>query len=208
VIFYSGFNAETVSTKLSAIQKVFGDIEKVAKYDAVKVQKIIDSKKVIGNRRKINGIIYNANQIKLIQKNFGSFDNYLLSLGDTDNENNFFNLVTDLKKRFKYLGDITVNHFLTDLGYYVVKPDRVLSRIFYRLGLIDNEEDTAAAVEIGRRFSVATKLPIRYVDIIFVLYGQKRSKKDSKQLGSICLSKNPKCEICGIYDYCQYPNKN
>lgn len=207
VTFYSGFKAKTVTDKINSIKEIFGDFEKVAKYDEAKVQKIIDSKKVIGHRQKINGLIHNANEIKAIKKQFGSFDNYLDSFGDTDNDKVLFELIKDLKKRFKYLGGITVFHFLTDIGYNVLKPDRVLCRIFYRLGLVNSEEDLFGVITAGRKFASATGLPIRYIDIIFVAYGQVDSKPEFGLKKGICLSSSPKCELCGIYKFCQYERK-
>lgn len=207
VTFYSGFKAKTVTDKIQAIEDIFGNYEKVAKYDETKVQKIIASKKVIGHRQKINGIIHNANKIKDIKKQFGSFDNYLNSFGDTDEDKNLFVLIKDLKKRFKYLGGITVFHFLTDIGYNVLKPDRVLSRIYYRLGLVKSEDDLFGVIAEGRKFASATSLPIRYIDIIFVAYGQVDAKPEFGLKEGICLSSNPKCKLCGIYKYCQFNNK-
>ncbi len=207
VAFYSGFKATTVTSKIGAIQDYFGDLDKVSKYDETKVQKIIDSNKVINHRQKINGIIQNAKQIKAIQKEFGSFDKYLESFGDTDKDENFFDLVKDLKKKFKYLGGITVFHFLIDIGFNVVKPDRVLCRIFNRLGLVDSEDDYAGVIKAGRQLSIAAKVPIRYIDIIFVAYGQVGEKKEFGIKDGICLTTNPKCELCGIYEYCQYKQK-
>ncbi|MDZ4203233.1 MAG: DNA-3-methyladenine glycosylase I [Bacteroidales bacterium] len=207
VTFYSGFKAKTVTDKIQAIKEIFGDYEKVAKYDEIKIQKIIDSKKVIGHRQKINGIIYNANQIKAIKKQFGSFYNYLNSFGETENDTILFELIKDLKKRFKYLGGITVFHFLTDIGFNVLKPDRVLCRIFHRLGLVDSEEDLFGVIAAGRKFASATDLPIRYIDIIFVAYGQVDAKPEFGLKEGICLSNSPKCELCGIYKFCQYKKK-
>jgi DNA-3-methyladenine glycosylase I len=207
VTFYSGFKAKTVTDKIGAIQTLFSDIDKVAGYDETKVQEIIDSKTVIGHRQKINAIIYNAKQIKLIQKKFGSFDNYLSTFGVTDEETNLNDLIKDLKKRFKYLGGITVYHFLTDIGFNVVKPDRVLCRIFKRLGFVDSEDDFAGVIRAGRQISLATKLPIRYIDIIFVSYGQVGEKREFGLVDGICLSTNPKCELCGIYSYCQFKKR-
>jgi len=207
VTFYSGFKAKTVTDKIEAIKNIFGDYEKVAKYDETEVKKIIDSKKVIGHRGKINGIIHNANQIKVIKKQFGSFDKYLNSFGDTDNDKILFELIKDLIKRFKYISEITVFHFLTDIGYDVLKPDRVLCRIFYRLGLVDSEKDLLGVVAVGRKFASATGLPIRYIDIIFVAYGQVDAKPEFGLKEGICLSNNPKCELCGIYNFCQFKKK-
>ena len=89
---------------------------------------------------------------------------------------------------------------MTDIGLNVLKPDRVILRIFYRLGLIDNEEDLFSAVKVGRLFSRETKLPIRYIDIIFVSYGQLNQEK----MECICSEKNPKCLKCGVKNYCNY----
>ena len=207
VTFYSGFKAKTVTDKKPAIKNIFSDFEKVSKYDDTKVQKIIDGKKVIGHRQKINGIIHNANQFKAIKKQFGSFDNYLASFGNTEKDEALFELIKDLKKHFKYLGGITVFHFLTDIGFNVLKPDRVICRIFNRLGLLDNETDKFEVIKVGRKIASATKYPIRYIDIIFVLYGQVDEKKEFGLKEGICLSTNPMCELCGMYDFCVYKNK-
>lgn len=207
VTFYSGFKAKTVNDKMEAIEKIFGDFTKVAKYNDEKIQKIIDGKKVIGHRQKINGIIHNANQIKLIIKEFGSFNQYLKSFGNTDDDEILFELIKDLKKRFKYLGGITVYHFLTDIGFNVLKPDRVLCRIFKRLGLVNDENDLFGVITAGRNIAKATNHPIRYIDIIFVAYGQVDAKPEFGLKEGICLSTNPKCNKCGVVKFCSYKNK-
>jgi DNA-3-methyladenine glycosylase I len=207
VTFYSGFKAATVTSKLDSIKQVFKSIDKVAKFDTLKIQKIIDSKKVIGHRGKIEGIVHNAKQLKQIKREFKSFNNYLASFGDPNDDVVLFALAKDLRKRFKYLGGITVFHFLTDIGFNVVKPDRVLSRICYRLGLVDTEDDLLGVINAGRKFSAATNLPIRYIDIILVNYGQVDAKPEFGLTEGICLSKNPKCEICSLYKYCMFKHK-
>jgi len=208
VTFYSGFKAKTVSEKLPAIQQIFSNYEKVAKFDDDKVQKIIDSKKIIGHKLKIQGIIHNAIEIRKIKKEYGSFIAYLESFGDSNNDEILFNIIVpSLKKRFKYLGGITVFHFLTDIGFNVLKPDRVLCRICYRLGLVEKDNDFIGVIKSGRKLAAATKLPIRYIDIVLVLYGQVDEKKEFGLKSGICLSTNPKCELCGMYEFCVYEGK-
>jgi len=208
VVFYSGFKAKTVKDKLGSIEDIFHDFDKVANFNETKVQQIIDSKKVIGNKTKINSIIHNAKEFKSVQKHFGSFDNYLASFGNTNEDINLSRLIKDLIKRFKHIGQITVFHFLIDLGFNVVKPDRVLSRIFFRLGIIHSEKNYWEVLEAGRKFAIAANQPIRYIDIIFVNYGQEDKKMDLGLPSGICLTKNPICKICGIDGYCQYISKN
>ncbi len=197
VTFYSGFRAKTVTDKLSAIEAAFPDIETVSQYSDRKVQQLISSGKIIGNRRKINGLIENAKEMLAIIKHFGSFKKYISSFGNLSNDENLFTLTKDLKMRFFFLGGITVYHFLTDIGCQVLKPDRVLCRIFTRLGLVKNEKCYWDTVMAGRRIASATGHPIRYVDIIFVTYGQVGER-------AICLSSKPKCSVCGLKRYCTY----
>ena len=78
--------------------------------------------RVIRNRRKIEAIVQNARTAKSLEDEHGTFRNYLNSLGD------YPSAEKDLKKRFKFLGDSGVYHFL-----YVVKPPRPLLRRVVRL---------------------------------------------------------------------------
>ena len=112
-------------------------------------------------------------------------------------------LKDELQKRFHRLGKITVFHFLTDSGLPVLKPDRVICRIFERLGLIESRESLLEAVIQGRKLAEATGNPIRYVDIIFVAYGQIKSPEFGIEHG-ICLEKNPSCHLCGARTFCNY----
>ncbi|WP_094226858.1 hypothetical protein [Methanolobus psychrotolerans] len=61
---------------------------------------------------------------------------------------------------------------MTEIGLPVLKPDRVITRIFKRIGLIESEDQLLKTVIHGRKFSQETGLPIRYIDIIFAIYGQ------------------------------------
>jgi len=112
-------------------------------------------------------------------------------------------LKEELEYRFAGLGPITTYHVLTDIGLRVIKPDRVICRIFKRLGLIESEEQLLKTVIQGRKFADATGLPIRYIDIVFVSYGQVQSQEFGLSRG-ICLEKNPLCSACGATAHCRY----
>ena len=143
-----------------------------------------------------------------MKKEFKTFQVYLSSFGDLKLDENLKKFKKDLRKRFKYLGGITVNHFLTDIGLNVSKPDRVLCRIFYRLGLIKSVESFEEVIEVCRKFADSTKYPIRYIDIIFVIYGQVGYKHELDIDNGICLEKNPKCDLCRMTKYCNYYKTN
>jgi DNA-3-methyladenine glycosylase I len=137
----------------------------------------------------------------MIQKH-GSFQQYIDSFKATTSEENLMLLKKELQHRFDYLGGITAYHFMTDMGLPVLKPDRVVSRIFYRLGATQTENDVVEAVNQGKKFAEATGLPIRYIDIVFVIYGQAQSLEFGVDRG-ICL-KEPRCSVCGLTEQCRY----
>lgn len=143
-----------------------------------------------------------------------------------------FNSLDELKVAFenasKYLrlGPITTFHLLTDLGFKVVKPDRVLSRIAINMGLIPeyqkktkrkpveppttNKEVTKYTNDLDfcwalqKRFqeiSEATNVPMRTLDYIFVKLGQEPDDGDGIAT-TICNEKGPLCDLCGAKQFC------
>lgn len=197
VVFYSGMNASIVSKKLPAIKKYLYDFKKVKDYTEHVINQILKDPYVIHNRRKIEACVNNAKAFDEILKTYGSFARYLESFGPLSQDETIEKLKSDLISRFKYLGKRTVYHFLMDLGLNVLKPDRVICRIFSRLGFIDNEKNITQAIKVGKEIAIATGYPIRYVDIIFSTYGQTGDL-------AICLKNDPKCYICGVKEYCNY----
>lgn len=202
VVFYSGFRASTVNKYMPSIKKHFPNYETVMEYGEDALDKIMNDSDMIKNSRKIRACIKNAKRFDEIIKRYGSFEVYVNSFAPDENDANLIRFKEDLE-RFQGLGRITTYHFMTDIGLDVIKPDRVLMRIFKRLGLIKNTDDLFGAIEAGRQFSRATNLPIRYIDIIFVLYGQLNVPR----LKCICAEKNPNCGICGANKFCGYSKR-
>ncbi len=207
VVFYAGFRAATVNAKLGVIRKHFPDYGTVAGYDESKVDEILSDPGMIRNRRKVEACIENAKVFKSIISEYGSFQAYIDSFAPTTSFENLMLLKEELEYRFKGLGRITTYHVLTDIGLPVLKPDRVICRIFQRLGFIESDEQLLKTVIQGRKFAQATGHPIRYIDIVFVAYGQVESKEFGLASG-ICLEQNPLCSICGVTDYCNYYAQN
>ncbi|MNT19499.1 Methyladenine glycosylase [compost metagenome] len=208
IVFYSGFRASTVESKEKIILKHFPDYKTVSHYTGKNLMEILSDKEMIRNERKIQGCISNAKTFKIIIDEYGSFQNYLDTFKVEESFENLILLKEELEYRFDYLGGITVYHFLTDIGFDVLKPDRVLLRLFKRLGLIENEKQLLKTVIQGRRFSKATGHPIRYIDIIFVKYGQQGKSEIFGLDNGICLEISPDCMACGINEYCSYFKNN
>ncbi|MGQ4915401.1 MAG: DNA-3-methyladenine glycosylase I [Candidatus Asgardarchaeia archaeon] len=197
IIFYSGMNAYIVSTKLPTIKKYLYDYQKVMNYSQKEIDQYFNDPNTIHYKKKVEACVANAKEFYKIVKEFGSFANYLESFGDINKWETICKVRDDLKRRFEFISEITVYHFLMDLGFDVIKPDRVIRRIFLRLGLIKSKKDVDRTVEIGRQIAFITGHPLRYVDLILVRYGQVGDV-------GICFKKKPKCEECGVRDYCDY----
>ena len=203
VIFYSGFRAATIESHLSVIRRHFPDFRTVAKYQKADIALIMGDAKMIRNERKIRACVENARVFAAIVDQCGSFRDYIDSFSPTESFENLMLLKEELEYRFQGIGRVTTYHILTDIGLPVLKPDRVMCRIFQRLGLIENEDQLLKTVIQGRKFAEASGRPIRYIDIVFVAYGQAKSEALGLDRG-ICLEENPLCSACKVASFCNY----
>jgi len=202
VAFYSGFKAATVTSKQGIIQKHFPNWRDVSAYTEKNIRKIINDPEMISHEGKIRACVANAKTFSALISKHGSIKNYIDSYSPTESFENLLLFKEALEASFAYLGGITVYHFMTDIGLPVLKPDRVMCRIFERLGLLENQGQLLKAVIQGRKFAAATDLPIRYIDIVFVAYGQVKSEEIGINEG-ICLTK-PRCSECRIQNHCRF----
>jgi len=208
VTFYSGFKAQTVTNKLDSILETFNSINSVSRWSEYKLDSVYKNKDIIQNKSKIRSSWLNAKTFNKIISEFGSFYLYLKNFGDLSIDSNLESLRKDLIKKFHFIGEVTSYHFMTDLGLNVVKPDRVLVRIFKRLGLINPDEEDQdklnfQVIHAARRIAEVTSNNMRYIDVLFVIYGQTSSKEMGIDSG-ICLEKHPICEKCQLQKYCNY----
>jgi len=202
--FYAGMKASTVDNKLPIIKRHFPNYQTVSLYGKDDLSNILSDQSMIKNSKKIIGSINNAIKYKTIIEKYGSFYKYINVFEPDKSFNNLKNLRNRLIKEFDGLGPKTSYHFMSEIGLSVLKPDRVILRIFGRLGLIKSgtdEEINDQAIMHGMNFSKETGYPIRYIDIIIVKYGQRGGEVYGLDDG-VCIEKNPKCHICSITDYC------
>ena len=202
IVFYSGIKANIITNKMGTIKSYFNDYNEVCSYDKEKMNEILKDNEMIKNKKKIQACINNAKVLKEIIQEYGSFKEYISNFGPHKSFENLLLFKEEIQYTFDYFGDITSYHFMTDIGLPVLKPDRVITRIFRRIGLIENEKQLLKTVIQGRKFSKETELPIRYIDICFVKYGQMGKDETFGLDNGICLEKSPKCYLCGIKEYC------
>ncbi len=107
-VFQTGMSWKVVDSKWTGIRAAFKgfDINKVARMGDPEIDKLATDTRVIRNRRKIEAIVENANRIVQLEREYGSFRKYLRSHDD------FEALVKDLRKQFKFLGDMGSYLFL------------------------------------------------------------------------------------------------
>lgn len=200
IIFYSGFRASTVDKYIERIHVRFPSYQVVSSYSHEEIERIKNDTNMIKNNSKIDACVHNAKKITELVGKYGSIKDFIESFDPNISDEALDNLKKSLERNFKYIGGQTSYHFMMDIGLNVLKPDRVMLRIFKRLGLIQSENDLFGAVKVGRALSKENNLPIRFIDIIFVLYGQL----NQENLECICSENNPKCNICGVKSECLY----
>jgi DNA-3-methyladenine glycosylase I len=75
----AGLSWSTILNKRENYRRLFDhfDARKIAKYDAGKVKELLGDAGIVRNRLKINAAITNAKAFLAIQREFGTFDNYI-----------------------------------------------------------------------------------------------------------------------------------
>ncbi|MGR6981007.1 DNA-3-methyladenine glycosylase I [Testudinibacter sp. P27/CKL/0425] len=89
------------------------EIAEVAAYGDADRERLLNDAGIVRNKLKVNAAIYNANQILLLQQQFGSFKNWL----DQHHPRPLADWVKLFKKQFKFVGGEIVNEFLMSCGY-------------------------------------------------------------------------------------------
>jgi len=75
----AGLSWSTILNKRENYRKAFDNFEakKIVKYDAIKIIELLNNKGIVRNKLKINATITNAKLFLKIQKEYGSFSNYI-----------------------------------------------------------------------------------------------------------------------------------
>ena len=128
--FQAGLSWITVLKKREAFRKYFDnfDVNKVAKYGEEKIAELLKNADIIRSRNKIEASINNAKIFIEIQKEFGSFSNYIWKFTEKKCIKNMDDnlkvssplsdrVSKDLKKRgMKYVGTVIIYSYLQAIG--------------------------------------------------------------------------------------------
>jgi DNA-3-methyladenine glycosylase I len=107
-----GLNWNVVEAKWPGIVEAFSGFDpmRVAAFTPEDVERLMGDSRIIRNRAKIEAIIHNAGEMLALEGAGGGFRDYLRSGASYDD------LASDLKKRFKFVGDMGAYHFLYVVG--------------------------------------------------------------------------------------------
>lgn len=113
-VFQTGISWKVVENKWPTLKEAFQGFDPgaVSRFTDREVDQLATDPRVIRNRRKIQAIVQNARQMLELAEEHGTFRGYLRSHGD------FEGTVKDLRKHFKFLGEMGAYHFL-----YVVNEE-------------------------------------------------------------------------------------
>jgi DNA-3-methyladenine glycosylase I len=111
----AGLSWTTILNKQINFKKAYNgfNIKKVAGYKEKDRNRLLNDAGIIRNRLKVDAAIHNANMILQLQKEFGSFKNWL----DENHPLTKDEWVKLFKKTFKFTGGEIVNEFLMSTGY-------------------------------------------------------------------------------------------
>lgn len=111
----AGLSWDTILKKQRNFKKAYDrfNIQKVASYGEKDIERLLNDVGIIRNRLKINATISNAQVILQLQKDYGSFKNWLdIHKGLSKEE-----WVKLFKKTFSFTGKEIVGEFLMSTGY-------------------------------------------------------------------------------------------
>ena len=128
--FQAGLSWECILNKREAFRKAYDnfDYKKIALYDEEKRKELINNKDIVRNRLKINASIENAKVFIKIQKEYGSFSDYIWHFTNNNivkNESNEIltssplsdKISKDLIKRgMKFVGTTIIYSYLQAIG--------------------------------------------------------------------------------------------
>ena len=111
----AGLSWITILRKADNFRKAYHgfDIDKIAKYGEKDRARLLADPGIIRNRLKVNAAIVNAQKIRELRKEFGSFRGWLDANGMLSKEE----WVKLFKKTFVFTGGEIVNEFLMSTGY-------------------------------------------------------------------------------------------
>ena len=123
-VFQSGLSWKVVTNKWPGFQAGFQgfDVAAVATMGESDIDTLAADTAIVRNRRKIAATVHNAQRLIELDDEYDGIQNYLRSHGD------FYAVLKDVRKQFKYMGDTGAYYWLYVLGEDVPDYDEFCNR--------------------------------------------------------------------------------
>jgi len=120
--FQAGLSWEIVLKKRENFKKAFHDFDasKIVKYNDKDIGRLMNDAGIIRNRLKIESMIINASKFLEVQKEYGSFDNYIWRFTDHKTIKNKFKSIKELPAKTEESDEMSKD--LKNRGFKFVGP--------------------------------------------------------------------------------------
>lgn len=128
--FQAGISWKVIEAKWKGFREAFFrfDPKAVAGLEPPDVDRLAEDTRIVRNRRKIEATVHNARTLIDLEEEFGGFRKYLRSYGGFDD------LVADMKRRFKFIGDTGAYYFLYCVGEQVPEHQEWMKKYGFASG--------------------------------------------------------------------------
>lgn len=111
-VFQSGMSWKVVEAKWPGTREAMDNFQvgAIASYGPERLAALGDDTRVIRNKRKLAAITENARKMIELDDEHDGFKNYLRSF------DNFYDLMADLRKQFKFMGPVGIYYWLWVVG--------------------------------------------------------------------------------------------
>lgn len=111
----AGLSWDIVLNKSESIKAAYAyfDTDQVANFSEKDIKRLLQNPGIIRMRKKIEAVVYNAQQIQKLQKEQGSFYNWI----DSQHPQKEKDWIKSFKKKFKFTGKKITTEFLMGIGY-------------------------------------------------------------------------------------------
>ena len=124
-VFQAGLSWASIAQRWEGFRTAFEefDVPKVAAYGDGDVDRLLHAAGILHSARKIRATIHNAQTLLELQRTHDGFENYLQAFP------NYPALSTDIKRRFKFMGEMNVWYFLFRVRQPVPKFEKWVTTI-------------------------------------------------------------------------------
>lgn len=111
-VFQAGLSWALIESKWDDFERAFHgfDPARIAHLSEAEISWLAEESSIVRSRRKIVGTVENAKTMLALEREYGGFAKYLRSFPDYES------LRADIRRRFQYVGDLSVYYFLFRVG--------------------------------------------------------------------------------------------